>query len=91
MSSSQALGFATILSMARSAHEGRRSEENVWKCMRSGVIWQWRQAGIMEEHRRTRIVLLLNTAVLARWECAFSGHGIDECHGGSHNAICAGS
>ena len=40
---------------ASGPERARRAEENVWKCMRSGVMWQWQQAGIMEEHRRTRI------------------------------------
>ena len=42
-------------SKASGPERARRAEENVWKYMRSGEIWQWRQAGIMEEHRRTRI------------------------------------
>ena len=40
---------------ASNKERARRAEEQALKCMRAGVMWQWQQAGIIEEQRRTRI------------------------------------
>ena len=40
---------------ASNKERARRAEERALQCMRAGVMWQWQQAGIIEEQRRTRI------------------------------------
>ena len=40
---------------ASAAERARRMEEKAWRNLRAGVMWQWQQAGIIEEQRRTRI------------------------------------
>ena len=40
---------------ASAAERARRMEEKAWRNLRAGVMWQWQQAGIIEEQRRTQI------------------------------------
>ena len=64
----------TAWSKASGPERARRAEENVWKCMRPGVMWQWQQAGIMEEHRRTRIARAWRRHRAQYTEVEWEGH-----------------
>ena len=46
---------SSVDQIASATERARRMEEKAWRNIRAGVMWQWQQAGIIEEQRRTRI------------------------------------